>query len=95
MTETTNLPPPPPGRLSPISNRLFSLAAELAEFADDFTERLSFEDYATVTELETKLLAFGNLLETRDSETFLNSELREAEELLEWLRQRVSEPDML
>ncbi len=89
MTRTTNLPPRLPGQLSPLGEKLFSLAKGLTDFANDFTERLSFEDYDSLTDMTARMLAYGNLLESRDRSLFLSEEIGEAEELLVWLRQRL------
>lgn len=79
--------------LSPTSQKLFGLVDELTDFANDFTERLSFEDYDSLSDMSARMLAYGNLLESRDRQTFLNEEIREAEQLLAFLKQRVQAPD--
>jgi len=84
MTNTTDRPP---GQLSLIGEKLFTLTQEAADLANEHTEVLNFGDYATLCEIETKLLAYGNLLETRDRETFLEDEIRHAEEILTTFRQ--------
>ncbi len=76
-----------PGKMLPIAEKLFSLAQKAADFANEQTETLNFGDYATVCEIETKLLAYGNLLETDNREAFLNDEIRMAEETLATFRQ--------
>lgn len=93
MTITTDLPPRLPGQLSPIGEKLFSLARQLEDFANEFTERLSFEDYDNLTDMTARMLAYGNLLESRDRPAFLNDELREVADLLAFLKQRVQAPD--
>jgi uncharacterized membrane protein len=75
----------------PLARRLFALAREIGDFANEATERLSFDDYATLTELEAKLLAFANLLSVTDREAFLAEELSEAAEMLQWLRDRTGD----
>ncbi|QDT57097.1 hypothetical protein Pan44_51630 [Caulifigura coniformis] len=60
----------------------------MEDFANDQTESLSFEDYDNLNWWEAKLRAYGNLLEDTDPESFLNEELREADEFLDWMRQR-------
>jgi len=77
----------PPGTLSPLGERLFTLSKAAAEFANEQTESLNFGDYATVCEIETRLLAYGNLLESSEQEAFLEDELRIAEETLTTFRQ--------
>lgn len=77
----------PPGQLTPLGKKLFALAQKAADFANEQTETLNFGDYATVCEIETKLLAYGNLLETDNRKAFLNDEIRIAEETLATFRQ--------
>ncbi len=86
--EIKHTPPRQPGRLSPIAEKLFLLAGELEDFANEATESLCFEDYDNLNWWEAKLRAYGNLLETSDPGTFLGEELREAEEFLDWMQQR-------
>ncbi len=91
-SDTSASSPRIPGRLSPIGEKLFALAQQFEEFANEQTERLDFDDYANVSSWETKLLAFGNLIETADRETFLDEEISEAKDFLAWIRERVREP---
>lgn len=81
-------PPRQPGKLSPMAATLFQMAGEVEDFANEQTEMLSFEDYDNLNWWEAKLRAYGNLLEATDPESFLNEELREADEFLGWIRQR-------
>ena len=71
---------------------LFGLAKEIADFADEQTENLNYEDYAALIEYEAKLLAFGNVLSAYNRDKFLEEEIGEAMDCLEHLRQRIS-PD--
>ncbi|QDT57212.1 hypothetical protein Pan44_52790 [Caulifigura coniformis] len=80
----------PAGRRSAMSEPLFKLAEIALDFANEYTEVLDFEEYATVSEIETKMLAFGNLLESSDRDAFLKDELRQATETLAYLRHRKS-----
>lgn len=84
-------PPQPrfPIGLRPLGNKLLDLSRDLAEFADEHTESLSFEDYAMLTEQETNLMAYANLLSSFNADAFLEDQVREAEELLSWMRGRV------
>ena len=74
---------------TPTAESLFGIAREIVDFANEYTEHLSFEDYSMLMELEAKLLAFANLLSVHDRESFLAEELADAIETLQWLRQRL------
>ena len=75
--------------LRPTGDKLLSLSSELGDFANDLTESLSFEDDASLTEQETKLMAYANLLGSFNADAFLEDQIREAEDLLSWMEQRV------
>jgi len=81
---------PTAARRTPTTETLFGLAKEIADFADEQTEHLNFEDYAALMEYEAKLLAFGNVLSASNQQTFLEEEIGEAMDCLEHLRQRIS-----
>ena len=68
---------------------LFDLAKEIADLANDETERLSFEEYADLMECETKLLAYGNLLMVPDRDAFLKEAIEGAADLLAFMRERI------
>ena len=70
---------------------LWTLAQELAEFADQQTEQLDFETYAAVSEYETKLLAYAELLSISDRAQYLLEELQSARQFLEETRSRLSD----
>ena len=67
---------------------LFDLAKEIADLANDETERLSFEEYADLMECETKLLAYGNLLHSSDRNGLINEAIKEARGHIDYLRER-------
>lgn len=79
--------------LSPVAEKLFALVEELTDFANDFTDRLSFVDYDSLADMSARLLGYGNLLESRDRQKFVNEEIRAAQELLAFLKSRVQGPD--
>ena len=76
-------------QLSNIAIELFTLSHKFSRFANDHSEWLNFGEYADLCELETKFLAFGNLLETSDPITFLHEEIASAKEHFEYLQKRV------
>jgi hypothetical protein len=86
----TKLVPHFPIGLRPLGTKLLELSKAVADFMNEQTEVLSFDDYATLCEQETKLLAYANLLGTFNADAFLADELREAEELLSFMRQRTA-----
>jgi len=73
------------------TQQLWTLASELAEYADQQTEQLDFETYAAVSEYETKLLAYAELLSISDPAQFLQKELLSARQFLEESRSRLSD----
>ena len=73
------------------TQQLWILAGELAEFADQQTEQLDFETYAAISEYETKLLAYADLLSISDPAHFLHEELQSVREFLEETRSRQSD----
>jgi len=75
---------------TPTTETLFGLAKEIADFADEQTEHLSYEEYATLMEYEAKLLAFANILSAFNRNAFLEEEIAEAIACLEDLQQRIS-----
>ncbi|WP_437186701.1 hypothetical protein SH668x_000050 [Planctomicrobium sp. SH668] len=93
MTNTTNLPPRSGRKLSEISGTLLSLARELTDFANEYTEQINFETYDSLTDMTARMLAYANLLESRDRRAFLQEEIHEAEELLAHLRKRMYRSD--
>lgn len=74
---------------SPIAETLFGLAREIADFANEQTERLNFEEYSDLMELEAKLLAYGNLLTAFNRDQFLDDEIEEAFDHLDYVRERI------
>jgi hypothetical protein len=77
--------------LPPIAVTLFELAAEFADFSNDHTELLDFEQYADLQEAEVKLRAYGNLFSTFNRELFLRDEINEAAAALEYHRSRIEQ----
>ncbi|MBR9800431.1 hypothetical protein GYB59_01435 [bacterium] len=69
---------------------LIALADEMERFADDQTEQLDFETYAALVELETRLLAFANLLATHDTENLIRDEIVSASRFLNDLKKEAT-----
>jgi hypothetical protein len=76
-------------RLPPVATALFELAREIADFANEQTECLNFEEYGGLMELEAKLLAYGNLLTALNRDQFLDDEIADAVSCLDYLRERI------
>lgn len=70
-------------------DQLFGLAGQIEDFLDERTEELSFEDYDALRETETKLLAFGNLLMSSDTNALLREAIRSAANQLKHTRCRL------
>lgn len=80
---------------TPTTEALFGLAKEIADFADEETEHLSYEDHTALLEYETKLLAFGNVLGASNRKAFLQEEINEAMDCLEQLKKKGTDHDKL
>lgn len=81
---------PPPGKLSPRAAQLFELADELAAFGNAWTEKQSFEDYDSLREQESKLVAYANLLSTFNIDGFLDDEITASVRLMQMLLNRLA-----
>lgn len=73
-----------------LTRTLFTLAQEFSHLmSDEQTETLSYEEYASLAEYETKLMAFGNLLSAINLEDFLAAEISDAKDYLRCSRLRL------
>ncbi|MAT70101.1 MAG: hypothetical protein CMJ58_11340 [Planctomycetaceae bacterium] len=73
---------------SSVAAELFELAREIADFANEATETLSFGEYADLMEAEAKLKAYGDLLTSRNWKLFVREELDNAQGLLQDIREQ-------
>lgn len=65
------------------------MASRFYRLANNETERLDFEDYASLQEWEAKLNAYGNLLSSSNPEQFLTQEIADAEDFLSFIAYRL------
>lgn len=75
--------------LTPLASSIFALAGRFYRLANDETERLDFEDYASLQAWEAKLNAYGNLLSSSNAEQFLTQEMADAEDFLSFIAYRL------
>lgn len=79
---------------------LFALSSRFARLANNETDRLRFDDYATLQEWEVRLYAYASLHsaippdlqvwhELAEANSFLRRELTDAEACLAFLEQRL------
>ncbi len=78
-------------KLTAFIPQLWTLAQKLAEYAIQQTEQLDFETYAALSEYETKLLAYAELLSISDPAHFLHEELQSVRHFLEETHSRLSD----
>lgn len=68
------------------------MADDFAQLAGEWSERLNYEEHSSLSEYETKLLAFGNLLSATDTKRFVTMELQEATDYFTFVRSRLGLP---
>jgi hypothetical protein len=75
-----------------LAERLFAVAKLIADFADGHTEQLDFAAYSDLSYYDTKLCAYARLIDEVQQFAFLEEEIAEALDHLEYIAERFALP---